>query len=37
MDASLAYLVRSGRISLEVARTYSIRPEELDRLVGNQQ
>ena len=36
MDASLAYLIKAGRISLDVARTYSIRPEELDRLVGNQ-
>lgn len=36
MDASLAYLVKAGRISLDTARTYSIRPEELDRLVGDQ-
>lgn len=36
MDASLAYLVKAGRISLETARSYSIRPEELDRLVGDQ-
>ena len=35
LDASLAYLVRSGRVSLDIAKTYSIRPEELDRLVGN--
>ncbi len=34
LDASLAYLVRAGRISLDIARTYSLRPEELDRLVG---
>jgi len=34
LDASLAYLVRAGRISLDVARAYSIRPEELERLVG---
>ena len=33
MDASLAYLVRAGRVALDVARTYSIRPKELDRLV----
>ncbi|MEX2028586.1 MAG: type IV pilus twitching motility protein PilT [Candidatus Curtissbacteria bacterium] len=33
LDASLAYLVREGRISLDIAKTYSIRPEELDRLV----
>lgn len=36
LDASLAYLVREGRISLDIARTYSLRPEELDRLVGSQ-
>ncbi|KKS03952.1 type IV pili twitching motility protein PilT [Candidatus Curtissbacteria bacterium RIFCSPLOWO2_02_41_11] len=35
LDASLAYLVRSGRVSLDVAKSYCIRPEELDRLVGN--
>lgn len=35
MDASLAFLVRAGRISMDIARTYSLRPEELDRLVGN--
>ncbi|MBI2327754.1 type IV pilus twitching motility protein PilT [Candidatus Curtissbacteria bacterium] len=34
LDASLAYLVRAGRVSLDVAKTYSIRPEELERLVG---
>ncbi len=33
MDASLAYLVKAGRLSLETARAYSIRPEELERLV----
>jgi len=37
MDASLAFLVRAGRIALDVARSYSIRPEELDRLVGSNQ
>ncbi len=37
LDASLGYLVRAGRVSLDVAKTYSIRPEELDRLVGNEQ
>jgi len=37
LDASLAYLVRSGRVSLDVAKSYCIRPEELDRLVGNTQ
>jgi twitching motility protein PilT len=35
LDASLAYLVKAGRVSLDVAKTYSIRPEELDRLVGS--
>jgi len=35
LDASLAYLVRAGRISLDIAKTYSMRSEELDRLVGN--
>lgn len=33
MDASLAYLVRAGRLSLDTARAYSIRPKELERLV----
>ncbi len=34
-DASLAYLVRAGRISLETAKTYSLRPKELERLIGS--
>lgn len=34
LDASLAFLVKAGRVSYEVAKTYSIRPEELERLVG---
>ncbi len=34
MDASLAFLVRTGRIALDVARTYSLRPDELERLVS---
>jgi len=34
MDASLAFLVRAGRIALDVARTYSLRPDELERLVS---
>ncbi len=34
LDASLAYLVRAGRISLDIAKTYSLRQEELNRLVG---
>lgn len=33
MDASLAYLVKAGRVALDVARSYSIRPEELQRMV----
>ncbi len=33
LDASLAYLVKAGRVALDVARSYSIRPEELERLV----
>lgn len=33
-DASLAYLVKAGRISYDVAKTYSIRPNELERIVG---
>lgn len=33
MDASLAYLVKAGRISFEVAKAYSIRSRELERLV----
>lgn len=36
LDASLAYLVKAGRISMDIARTYSLRPEELERLVGNE-
>ena len=37
LDASLAYLVRAGRVSFDVAKSYSIRPDELERLVGNNQ
>lgn len=36
LDASLAYLVRSGRVSKDVARGFSVRPEELERLVGTE-
>ncbi len=32
-DASLAYLVRAGRISVENAKAYSLRPKELERLI----
>jgi twitching motility protein PilT len=33
LEMSLASLVKSGKISFEVAQSYSIRPEELSRLV----
>ena len=36
LEASLAYLVNAGRVALDVAKTYSLRPDELDRLVGKQ-
>ena len=35
LDASLAYLVRAGRIALETAKSYSMRPESLDRMIQN--
>jgi len=35
LEASLASLVRSGAITLDVAQSYSLRPEELSRLVRN--
>lgn len=35
LDASLASLVRSGKISLDIARSYSMRPEELELLIAN--
>lgn len=35
LEVSLASLVRSGHITLEVAQSYSMRPEELSRLVRN--
>ncbi len=34
LETSLATLVKGGRISLEVAQSYSLRPDELARLVG---
>ena len=34
MDASLAYLVKAGKVDMDVAKAYSIRPKELDRLVS---
>ncbi|HTK03512.1 MAG TPA: type IV pilus twitching motility protein PilT [Alphaproteobacteria bacterium] len=33
LDRSLAELVKTGRITLEVAQSWSLRPEELNRLV----
>lgn len=37
LDASLAYLVKAGRVALDTAKAYSVRSEELERLVGNSQ
>ncbi len=34
MESSLVELVKSGKISLEVAQSYSLRPDELARLLG---
>ena len=34
LDASLAYLVKAGRISLDVAKGFSVRSEDLERMVG---
>ncbi|RJQ37048.1 type IV pilus twitching motility protein PilT [Candidatus Microgenomates bacterium] len=34
LESSLASLVLSGTISLETARSYAVRPEELTRLIG---
>ena len=36
LDASLAYLVRAGRISIDAANSYAMRPEELARLTGGE-
>lgn len=36
-ESSLAYLVRAGRVSMDIAKTYTVRPEELERLVGSSQ
>ena len=33
LEMSLANLVKAGKINLEIAQTYSLRPEELSRLV----
>ena len=35
LESSLAALVMAGSISLEAARSYAIRPEELSRMVGS--
>lgn len=32
-DASLAYLVRAGKISIDTAKAFSLRPKELERLI----
>src|SRR3989338_8731811 len=37
LDASLAYLVKAGRVALDTAKAYSIRPEELERIVSGGQ
>ena len=34
MDVSLANLVNAGKITVETAQSYSIRPKELERLIG---
>ena len=33
LEMSLANLVKKGKVALEVAQSYSLRPEELNRLV----
>ena len=33
LEHSLAQLVRSGRITIETAQEWSVRPEELNRLI----
>ena len=33
LDYTLAKLVRDGKVAMEVAQSYSLRPEELIRLV----
>lgn len=35
LETSLSALVMSGSISLEAARTYAVRPDELSRMVGS--
>ena len=34
LESSLAQLVISGTVSLETAKAYALRPEELMRLIG---
>jgi twitching motility protein PilT len=36
LERSLVTLVRQGKITLEMAQSYSLRPEELTRLVRSQ-
>lgn len=35
LESSLANLVKTGKITIEIAKSYSLHPEELLRLVGN--
>jgi Tfp pilus assembly pilus retraction ATPase PilT len=35
LEVSLASFVRSGHITLETAQSFSLRPEELNRLARN--
>lgn len=36
LEASLASLIREGKITMETAKTYAVRPEQLSRLVHRQ-
>ena len=36
LEASLATLIRDGKVTMETAKTYAIRPEQLSRLVHRQ-
>lgn len=36
LEASLSHLVKSGKISIDTAKEYALRPEELIRLLSNQ-
>src|SRR3990167_3872037 len=35
LEVSLASLIKSGKVNLETAQSYSLRPEELNRLIGS--